>query len=162
MRSSVPLQFASILITAHGAHLFKGFSSGNDHFRLRMSLSKRPVARGRASQWRNSPIQPVLSQIETGRESQRLRQQNQSIVRPMNLAPPLMGKRTFRSRGPSCLASKDVKLELASAAATRVKQVKQQIEILLAISFLLCRFVCGNGAPGLGTAYGFVENDRLC
>jgi hypothetical protein len=80
----------------------------------------------------------------------------------MNLAPPLRGKRIFRSSGPSASTSKDVNLELASAAATRVKQVKHQIEILSSISLLLCRFGYGNGALGWVTAYGFGENDGLC
>jgi hypothetical protein len=159
MRSFVPLQYASILITAHGAHPFKGFSSGNDHFRLRMSLSKRQVARGRASQWRNSPIQPVLSQIETGRESQRFRQQNQSIVRPINLAPTLMEKRSISSRGPSSATSKDANLQRARATAT---WVKHQIEILLSICFFYAGLCTGTEPLVWATSYGLVENDRLC
>lgn len=110
---------------------------------LRVSFSNRQAVPGRACQWRSSPIQPVLSQMDKGRENQRLRQQNQSIKRPRNVAPTRMGKRTTRSRGPSSSARKDANLQLASA-----KRVKHQVEILLSISFHICRFVRGNGAPG--------------
>ena len=108
---------------------------------LRVSFSSRQAAPGRACQWRNNPIQPVLSQMDKGRENQRLRQENQSIKRPRNVAPALRRKPTTRSRGPSSSARRDANLQLASA-----KRVKHQVEILLSISFLLCRFVRGNGA----------------